>query len=192
MAWEQCGANKKNGEPCEKPKGWGTAHPGFGRRKFHGGANPNGNKAAIREQAASLATEVDIEPNEMLLRTIRLTWAAVQWCANVIGQTEYALASVRNDDDPELDANEKVKRVINLEKRLLALQAVYGDWIDKAKHAKLAVDAGIEERRIQLAEMEAQLVANVVNGVLEDLNLTAEQKAIAPEVVRGRLVSVPA
>jgi hypothetical protein len=117
----------------------------------------------------------------------------VQWCANVIGQTEYALASARNDDDSELDVTEKVKRVINLENRLLALQAVYGDWIDgAAKHAKLALDAGIEERRVQLAEMEAQLVANVVMGVLDDLNLTAEQKAIAPEVVRGRFMSVPA
>jgi hypothetical protein len=109
----------------------------------------------------------------VLLRTIRLTWVAVQWCANVIGQTEYALASARNDDDSELDVTEKVKRVINLEKRLLALQAVYGDWIDRAaKHAKLARDGGIDERRIQLAEMEAQ-------------NLTPEQKANAPEVVRG-------
>jgi hypothetical protein len=50
----------------------------------------------------------------------------------------------------------------------------------------------MEERKVQLAEIEAQLVADVVKGVLDDLNLTAEQKAIAPEVVRGRLMSVPA
>jgi hypothetical protein len=110
----------------------------------------NGNKAAIREESASLATEADIEPNEVLLRTIRLTWGAVQWCASVIGQTEYALAGARNDDDPDVGADEKVKRVINQEKRLLALQAIYGDWIDRAaKHAKLALDAGIEERKVQ-------------------------------------------
>jgi hypothetical protein len=191
MAGEQCGAIKPNGEPCQKPKGWCTSHPGFGRCKWHGDASRNGSKAAIREQAASLAIEVDIEPNEVLLRTIRLTWGAVQWCANVIGQTEYALAASRNDE--ELDGDEKVKRVINLEKRLIALQAIYGGWIDRAaKHAKLALDAGIEERRVQLAEMESQLIADVVKGVLDDLNLTAEQKAIAPAVVRGRLMSVPA
>jgi hypothetical protein len=40
--------------------------------------------------------------------------------------------------------------------------------------------------------MEVQLIAEVVKGVLDDLNLTAEQKAMAPAVVRGRLMSVPA
>jgi hypothetical protein len=186
-----CGANKGRGGTCRNEAGKGTDHVGFGRCKWHSGSTTNGNKAAIREQMESLATEVDIEPNEVLLRTIRLTWGAVQWCANVIGQTEYALAAAHVDD--ELEADAKVKRVINLEKRLLALQAIYGDWIDRAaKHAKLALDAGIEERKVQLAEMEAQLVADVVKGVLDDLNLTAEQQAIAPEVVRGRLMSIPA
>jgi hypothetical protein len=41
---------------------------------------------------ASLAIEVDIDPDEVLLRTIRLTSGVVQWCASVISQTEYALA----------------------------------------------------------------------------------------------------
>jgi hypothetical protein len=186
-----CGANKAGGGTCRKEAGKGTSHAGFGRCKWQSGSTTNGNKAAIREQMASLATEAEIDPDEVLPRTIRLTWGAVQWCASVIGQTEYALAAARAGD--ELGGDEKVKRVISLGKRLLALQAVYGDWIDRAaKHAKLALDAGIEDRKVRLAEMEAQLVADVVKGVLDDLNLTPEQKAIAPEVVRGRLMSVPA
>jgi hypothetical protein len=190
MAGETCGAIKSNGEPCIKPKGWGTEHPGFGRCKFHGGASRNGNKAAIREQAASLATEVDIEPNEVLLRTIRLTRGAVQWCARIIGETEYALAG---EHAAEFKDEAALKRIVGLEKRLLGFQAIYGEWIDRAaKHAKLALDAGIEERRVRLAEMESQLIADVIKGVLDDLNLTAEQKAMAPGVVRGRLMSVPA
>src|SRR5215218_6796318 len=37
-----CGARKRQpkyaGETCRRPAGWGTAHPGVGRCKLHGGA----------------------------------------------------------------------------------------------------------------------------------------------------------
>ena len=45
---------------------------------------------------ASLATEVDVEPQEVLLSAIRRDWGAVQWCGNIIGQLEYTLAQAGN------------------------------------------------------------------------------------------------
>lgn len=33
----ECGATNRNGEPCQRPAGWGTDHPGEGRCKLHGG-----------------------------------------------------------------------------------------------------------------------------------------------------------
>ncbi len=65
---DRCGAKTKTGRPCRHPKGFRTDHPGSGRCYRHGGASPNGNKAAVREQMASLATEVDVEPQEVLLK----------------------------------------------------------------------------------------------------------------------------
>ena len=164
----KCGAKRQDGGTCNQPKSFGTSHPGSGRCKFHGGASLNGTKAAVREQVASLATEADVEPLEVLLRSIRLAWGAVEWCRSFIGQTEYALIEERNNPaiDDE-DAGAKLKRVIQLEKRLLAFQAIYGDWMDRAaKHAKLALDAGIEERRVRIAEQEASLIAEVIRGIL--------------------------
>lgn len=32
-----CGAKTRVGSPCQLPQGWGTAHPGEGRCKLHGG-----------------------------------------------------------------------------------------------------------------------------------------------------------
>lgn len=32
-----CGATKRSGGACRRPAGWGTAHPGTGRCKLHGG-----------------------------------------------------------------------------------------------------------------------------------------------------------
>ena len=47
-----CGAKAKStGEPCKKPAGWGTDHPGEGRCRYHGGASngaPKKNKNAVK------------------------------------------------------------------------------------------------------------------------------------------------
>jgi hypothetical protein len=38
-----CGGKKRGGEgTCSQVAGWGTAHPGTGRCKLHGGASPSG------------------------------------------------------------------------------------------------------------------------------------------------------
>ena len=48
-----------------------------------------------------------------------------------------------------------MKSVVVLEKRLLGFEAVYGEWIDRsAKHAKLALDAGVEERKVRIADQQ--------------------------------------
>lgn len=40
-----CGAKaKQTGQPCRRPAGWGTSHPGTGRCKLHGGCSPGGPK----------------------------------------------------------------------------------------------------------------------------------------------------
>lgn len=40
MAYPICGAKAKGtGEPCRRPAGWGTDHPGEGRCKLHGGVS---------------------------------------------------------------------------------------------------------------------------------------------------------
>ena len=50
-----------------------------------------------------------------------------------------------------------------------------------------AIRAGIEERRIRLAEQQGQLVAQAIRAILAALNLTAEQEARVPEVVPRHL-----
>jgi hypothetical protein len=180
---DRCGAKTKSGRPCRHPKGFRTDHPGSGRCYRHGGASPNGNKAAVREQMASLATEVDIEPQEVLLNSIRRDWGAVQWCGNIIGQLEYTVAQARESGDME--------SVVVLEKRLLGFQAVYGEWIDRsAKHAKLALDAGVEERKVRIAEAQGKLLAGVIKAILGDLGLNKKQQTDAPAIVRRHLLAL--
>ena len=188
----KCGANKSGGRGlCESIAGAGTSHYGVGRCQFHGGASMNGNKAAVREQnkaavreqMASLATEVDVDPLDVLLGAIRRAWGAVQWCGSVIGQIEQSLLLARQAGDLET--------VVIQEKRLIAFQAIYGEWIDRgAKHSKLALDAGVNERLVRQVEQQANLLASVIKAVLGDLNLSEEQQAIAGPVMRKHLEAI--
>jgi hypothetical protein len=60
-----------------------------------------------------------------------------------------------------------MESVVMLEKRLLGFQAVYGEWIDRsAKHAKRALDAGVEERKVRIAEQQGELIPQVIRSIL--------------------------
>ena len=78
-----------------------------------------------------------------------------------------------------------MESAVILEKRLLGFQAVYGEWIDRsAKHAKLALDAGVEERKVRIAEQQGELIAQVIRSILGDLGLNKKQQTDAPAIVR--------
>lgn len=55
-----------------------------------------------------------------------------------------------------------------------------------------AISAGIEERRIRLAESQGSLVAEVIKKILGDLNLSTEQQAKVHEIVPRHLRALSA
>lgn len=57
---------------------------------------------------------------------------------------------------------------------------------------KAALAAGIAERQVRLAEQQGALIVGVIQRILDDLALTAEQRARVPEVVPRHLRSVDA
>jgi hypothetical protein len=61
-----------------------------------------------------------------------------------------------------------------------------------ARFAKLALDAGIAERQVRLAELQGAMVADVIDRVLAALGLSDEQRALVPTVVPRELRAVTA
>lgn len=59
-----------------------------------------------------------------------------------------------------------------------------------ARFAKLALDAGIAERQVRLAEQQGALVASAIDRILDALGLSAEQRALVPQVVPRELRAV--
>ena len=166
-----CWAKRRNGEPCRRPAGWYTDHPGIGRCKFHGGSTPSHVRSAIKTEAqrrmVTLGAPIQTKPDDALLWVVYATSGHVRWLAETIAA---------------------LKNVASREAEILT--ELYGQERDRLVRAsKAAVDAGIEERRVQLSEQMAGYLATVMRGVLDDINLTTEQKARAPEIVRRHLIA---
>lgn len=61
-----------------------------------------------------------------------------------------------------------------------------------AKVCSLALRAGIEERKVKLAESQGLLVADVIRRILNALGLTPEQQLLVPEIVPRELRALAA
>lgn len=61
-----------------------------------------------------------------------------------------------------------------------------------ARFSKMAIDCGIAERQVRIAEQMGDLMARMVDGVMRDLKLTPEQEERAPDIVRRNLALITA
>lgn len=101
--------------------------------------------------AHQIAGELGISPWDALLVAMR---RAANWSTFY----ESKVAEVTDDEDlkPEGDAWPWLK----------ALESATADM---AKYAKMAMDAGVEERRLRFLEMEAQAIFAVLNAAIDEL-----------------------
>lgn len=189
----RCGAPKRQGPgSCSQAAGWGTPHPGAGRCKLHGGSTPSHVAAGVRvlaEQAVkTYGLPVDISPTEALLAEVRWTAGHVAWLREQIQALEAKMLIWSEAKREDVGAAEFTG--VNITEA-----AVPHVWLDlyqrERKHlldvCKAAIQAGIEERRVRLAESQGALLASVIRKILDDLKLTPEQNAMVPEVVPRHL-----
>jgi hypothetical protein len=168
-----CGARKKSGETCRNYAGYGTDHKGVGTCKFHFGNAQAHKKHAVKVEAEQrlrvIGQPLDINPIDALLWTVRISAGHI-----VLIQQE-----LEKLDEPTMTHEGRV---------LLTMWDSERDRL--AKTAKLAVDAGVAEKAIRLAEMYGELLARLIKGILVDLKLTVAQDAISGEVVRRHLMAM--
>ncbi|WP_152185116.1 hypothetical protein [Segeticoccus rhizosphaerae] len=189
----QCTArSKRSGQQCKRPASLGatTCH-------VHGSSTTAAKAAAKRrleQQAAAQAVTLfaarrDIHPADALLEL-------VHWTA---GEVDYWRQQVR-DLDPEDIAGNLITKVesgqekgqpTNLQTTEAAEHIAYRmlkDASDRlAKYAAAALKAGVDERRLRLAEQQGTLVALAVRRILDALNLTPAQQQLVGEVVPREL-----
>jgi hypothetical protein len=172
-----CGARKKNGELCRAFAGQGTDHSGVPgtRCKYHGGATKSHKTHAVitqaKARAARLGEPYEMEPVEALLWMVNLSAGQVRY----LGEE---LASLNGD---------------RLDGEHLIMQRLWDQERDRlARISKAAVDAGVSERAIILAERTGAAIADVLRAVFGDpeLRLTARQRDALPSLLRRHLLAV--
>lgn len=190
----RCGAERKHGGTCALPAGSGTSHLGFGNCRFHCGATPDGVRYAARVEARHMAVELDMEPHDALLWCIRITAGEVAYSTRRISQLEEDALLVREEREREWTGGEHgggAETTTSSQVSVHVWVEVRAHAVDRlAKFSKMALDAGVAERQVQLVERLGGEAAALIAGLFADLRLTPEQEQRAPEIVRRHLVAL--
>lgn len=166
----KCLAKTRAGGKCRKQKGWGTEHLGTGRCKLHGGNTESGQKAAASEAATIMGVELDVDPHDALLTCVRIAAGEVAYCSSLIADLEKPMVMTPFGEMLSIWITTRQKATMAL-----------------AKYCKMALDAGVAERQVQVAERYGEMLATLISGILADLKLTKAQQKEAPTVVRKHL-----
>jgi hypothetical protein len=156
----ECGAKKRQGEGvCTLMAGWGTDHPGYGLCKLHGGRMQAHRRRAtgmrVADELAALDVLVRENPFDALMGEL---WRSGTWQAYLerrVGDLEEIYGpDHRSDDEAHV------------------LLRLWNDERDRhARLAKMAIDAGVAEGYLRLAEAEAERVVRAVFATLDDPEL---------------------
>lgn len=191
---EWCSGHKKRSDPkvpC-------LARPKAGHRacRVHGGATPQADakaERAAREVEARRAIDRllirrDIDPATALLEE-------VQRCAGAVAYIEDRIREL----DPDGLVWGATQRKQGSTGQGYADFTVEGpglsEWVRwwhvererLVKASAAAIAADVDTRIVRLAEQQGAMLADVIAGVLDDLGLSAAQRALVPSVVPRRL-----
>ena len=192
----RCSAKRRNGEGCGA---W--AVKGATVCRMHGGSSPQARAAAARrvqeEKAAKaaqrLAQPIETDPSQALLDLVSSAAGEVAyWRARVDllqEQDEKRLTSgltkiTEGKDRGGVTTLRTVETVAAIEYRMWTAAQ---DRL--AQYATAALRAGVEERRVRIAEDQGALVAQVIRRILDRLDLSEWQAemvgSIVPEELRA-------
>jgi hypothetical protein len=187
----------RRGALCRLTAGQGTDHVGFGRCSRHGGSTPShvaaAGKAIASQAVATYGLPIDIDPRDALLLEVQRTAGHVAWLAQVVqGLTPEELVWGKTE---EVDTQASEYPGTNT-KRAAVPNAYLQLYLAERKHlvdvSKAAITAGIEERRVRVAEaMGAQIVA-LIRSFAGRLSLTAVQLELVPAALTAAMAEIGA
>lgn len=130
----------------------------------------------------------DISPTEALLEEVRYTAGHVAWLREKVREIEDTDLVWGVTEEKDISASEFGGTDITRAAKPNAwLELYYRERKHLVDVTKAAISAGIEERRVRLAEAQGSLLNDVIRRILARLSLTSEQSALLPVVVPEEL-----
>lgn len=160
---------------CQLDAGRGTNHVGWGKCSLHGGNTPTLEINAAMYAGGEVVKKMTkgfgeapprIDPHEGLLQEVANSFGIVAFLRQRIDMYDLKLG--------EQVLDEAKRELIELydKQRTMAVRT-----------AKMAIDAGIAEQRVQLERDKASLLVEVLKEVFAGLALTVEQQRLIPTLV---------
>lgn len=187
--------SSQTGKPCQKAPLKGSTVC-----RSHGGKSPNGMAAAERhlstERAAAAVVTyglpVDIDPHDALMEEIARTAGHVRWLAEMVQEIQpdaliWGKSGTETHQSTGFQAGQYAS-VSHAAAPNIWLTLYQSERTHLVNVCKAAIGAGIEERRVRLAEGMGALLANVIESILEDLGMRDDPRV--PAIVRRRLTLV--
>jgi hypothetical protein len=192
-----CGAQRLNqpeGATCTQRAGWGTDHPGVGRCKRHGGATESHQRAAAleiaRQECEVLGIPIETTPAEALIREVWEASGNVAFYRRLVQELpthpEGRIYVPPDGDEGKgywgdgkvgvYGPTYHVSGIPTGEAKPHVLVVLYNDERKRlVDAASAALKAGVEERRVRIAEadaeriMDAQMKAFAAMGLADRL-----------------------
>jgi hypothetical protein len=140
---------------------------------------------------------VSIHPLDALLRLVSLAAGEVNYFTLLIRALELDEVSVQYEKTRPLSygkegesSSEEVKERTSQADLHLWVTARQSSMDRLAKYSKMALDAGIDERRVRMAEHTGEMIIKVLQHFSDGLSLTAEQRRQVPQAVRSALTLI--
>jgi hypothetical protein len=191
------GRSKKTGKQCGV-----MAMTGQNVCNRHGGSAPQsiraGENRAAEERARKLVEtygrKIETTATEALLDEVQWTAGHVAWLRERVQEIESEAMTAGADREHPLVWG-VTREKSGGEDRGTTEEAAPSIWLKLYQQERThlvkvcaeAIKAGIEERRVRLAEAQGALIAQAIRAILGDLQLTPEQQARVPEVVPRHL-----
>lgn len=194
-----CSAKNRFGEPCGK-----RAMTGLEVCSTHGGrtrAAVAKSERAIHQLQAEVAIKkelrkleklggnLDVDPLDVMLQQVGEAAANVEVLRSYIAGLDVEIGEDGSVALPEKEVYWD-KGGTYVQARVHIFVAMYNEERDRlVKYAKMCVDAGVDERRVRVAELQAQRLGQAFAAALEDVRdyLTGEAVEALKEALAKRL-----
>lgn len=188
-----CGGLKRSGGTCEQPAGWGTNHVGVGTCKLHAGSAPSaelkGQIELARRDMLVMGCPLSIEPEDAIRECIRITAGEVLYASNRIAElkAEEAVGAVETSTIRIESGEGEMRSEVRLGPPAVHVWiAVRRQAMDRlVAYSAAAARARIDERRVKIAEGQANLLVEAVRGMLVDFGVA--DRPDAPEIMGRHL-----
>lgn len=183
--------SKQSGQRCLNPRLPGATvcrmHGGQARQVKAAAAERLARAAATRE-AARFGVPVDVDPGTALLDLVHWQAGIVAYWRDQVTRIEadggtdaltWGTTKVKQGGDDHGETQEA--------KPHIAYAMLDQAQQRLAEYATATLKAGVDERRVRIAEQQGQLLANAIRNILAALHLTPDQELLVGTVVPAQL-----